>query len=1122
MHRNTMFFLIPFCFYISIQAQAPLYPTEAGIVDVTKAPYFADNSGALDVSLIVNQALEDFNDSHAIIYFPEGTYRVSNRIEWGNPPGCESGSTFTCHRYTIIAGAGESKSILKLDDNHPDYQDPINPKFMVITFASAAMSFENGVRNLTINVGSGNPGVNALGFEANNQGGIQNVTIKSEDGQGQIGLHMGIGDQAGPCLIRDLTVEGFDRGVYTFGNQNSIYFERLNLFNQNEYGFYNRQQSISIKDLYSESASPVIYNQSDGGSIITMINSIMIGQGDASNQIAFINNNLNPIFLRNVNVSGYNLALNQIRNGFSLEQLENGLIEEYTTRDPLRVCDNLQLSLNLPIKDTPPIVYEDTSNWVSITEFGAAIDNGFAGQGSSQDDTQAIINTFNSGASTILVPGPRAPFPQRFIAYDTIVIPATVKHIIGAKGLISGNVTFEIAPGNDTLIIEDFAQFQSINHFSGRTLILKNVSIREYSSLPNGGSGDVFIEDLVGGPWEFNFQNVWARQFNTEKDSINIINNGGNLWILGMKTEKKGTAIYSKNSAKTEVLGSLYYGNIPDEVIPKPIFVVEESSFSIAGFKELNYIDDTWDIKLREIRNGITNDFEIGNSVIQTDLFVAYVSTASNKAPFVDAGQDLKLVLPNQNIQLEANFNDDGLPNGNCFIDIIWNQIKGPSTMQIQNPDTKDPMLNFVESGSYAFEIKVTDGSLETKDTVNVFVFDQFTTTLDHDQDSLASGNGADANLRGWSNFLKNYGGTDSFGPRYYNQFPAKSIVRLDISAFDDNTFENVMLEFELATTNTGLIDDWEYNIFGLNDGDDGEDWVEGNLNGTESPNNEVNYDNAPGFSTSFGGEYDENITGSGGVDHSRVKYLGLIKTRKNIREKVYLNSDELRDFLNEDTNGEVTFLITRKTFALNTIVFASKEHASFAPPTLFFDFCSSNTMKYLDESSTGNFYGDNWINAYKTLDQLKNDPCFSNIDSLKIAEGTYKPNSIVRNDYLILNNNITLEGGFEKGGLSKNPILFPTYLSGEIGDENTSSDNLYHVVKIEAGNHDVHLIDLVIKDGNANGTGLDQFGGGVFCEGQLTLKDVVIEQNLAAGQGEAMYLSNDATVNIVNSTVIK
>jgi hypothetical protein len=48
---------------------------------------------------------------------------------------------------------------------------------MVITFASAAMSFENGVRNLTIHVGSGNPGVNALGFEANNQGGIQNVTI---------------------------------------------------------------------------------------------------------------------------------------------------------------------------------------------------------------------------------------------------------------------------------------------------------------------------------------------------------------------------------------------------------------------------------------------------------------------------------------------------------------------------------------------------------------------------------------------------------------------------------------------------------------------------------------------------------------------------------------------------------------------------------------------------------------------------------------------------------------------------------------------------------------------------------------------------------------------------------
>jgi hypothetical protein len=330
------------------------------------------------------------------------------------------------------------------------------------------------------------------------------------------------------------------------------------------------------------------------------------------------------------------------------------------------------------------------------------------------------------------------------------------------------------------------------------------------------------------------------------------------------------------------------------------------------------------------------------------------------------------------------------------------------------------------------------------------------------------------------------------------------------------------MFEFELAALNTGLIDDWEYNIFGLNDGDAGEDWVEGSLNGMESPNDEVNYDNAPGFSTTFGGDYDENIAGSAGVNHSRAKYLGLIKTRKNIREKVNLNTDELRDFLNEDTDGVVTFLITRKTFALNTVVFASKEHSNFAPPTLFLDFCSSNTLRFLDESATGNFYGDSWINAFKTLDQLKDNPCLTFIDTLKIAEGTYKPNSIDRNDYLNLGYNITIEGGYEKGGLSKNPILFSTIISGNIGDENTANDNLYHVIKIRAGDYNVQLIDLVIRDGNANGIGSNESGGGVFCEGQLTLKDVVIEQNQAAGQGSSIFLTNQAILNIMNASLIK
>ncbi|MEL6987143.1 MAG: glycosyl hydrolase family 28-related protein, partial [Bacteroidota bacterium] len=739
---TTALFILSF---LLSHSQALVYPTSANIVDVTKPPYNADNTGVVDASTAINQAMIDFNDSHAIIYLPEGIYRISNRVEWGSPPGCEAGSTFTCHRYTILAGAGEDKTIMKLDDNHPDYQDANNPNFMILTFSSAAMSFENAVRNLTINIGSGNPGTHALGFEANNQGGIQNVRIISEDGQGQIGLHTGVGDQAGPMLIRDLSVDGFDWGVYTFANQNSIYFERLTLLNQNEYGFYNKQQSIAIKDLYFEGECTAIYNHKDGGSIVTLINSELKGIGDATTKIGFLNNNRREIFLRNVLISGYNHALQQFQNGFSLEVLPNGLIDEYTTHPPDRICNTILKSLNLPIKDTPKINYEDTSNWVSVMDYGAQLDNGFQGKGSSQDDSQAFQDAFNSGAATILVPGPQAPFPIRFIAYDTITIPPTVKHIIGAKGIISSPVHFKIEEGTDTLIIEDFAQFQNIIHHSARPLILKNLGIRAYESLPNGGSGDVFIEDVVGGPYQFNFQNVWARQMNTEQGDTNIINNGGSLFIFGMKTEKKGTAVYSRNGAQTEVLGTLFYGTTPDNPTASPIFIVEDSDFSVAGFKELTYISDAWDIKVQETRNGETRNYTLDNSVIRSDLFVAYVSNDGvNLSPEADAGDDQIIIRPQDSTFLDAGFNDDGLPSGNCFATIFWDQLSGPSSLDIVNADTAYTQINFSESGRYVIELEVSDGLLKTKDTVTINVFDQFVTTLDHNQDGSPSGNGAD------------------------------------------------------------------------------------------------------------------------------------------------------------------------------------------------------------------------------------------------------------------------------------------------------------------------------------------------------------------------------------------
>lgn len=933
MYRFTTYLVLLWLSSVSLPlvAQPTLYPERAGVVDITEPPYSADNTGAEDAAAAINQALFDLNNTDAVIYFPAGTYRLSQPVEWQNPPGCgdaANGRTFTCRRQVVLSGAGQGRTTLLLEDNHPDFQDPAAPTCVIRTGASAAMSFRNSVRNLSIDTGSGNPGANGLCFMASNVGGVHDVTIRSGDGTGVRGLNLGQNEQNGPCYIDDVTVDGFDIGVYTFGNQNSQTFERITLRNQRRYGFFNQQQVVTVRRLDYEGSAPAVFNQGDGGSTFVLLESELRGTGTASDEIGFQNNNRRTVFLRDVTFSGWKLAYQEFQNGFDLGNLDNGTVGEYTSKAPDKLCDNTDRSLNLPVLPTPEIPYADTADWVSIEDFGARIDRGFGGEGSDQDDSQAFADALASGASTIVIPNPLRPFPERYIAYGTYTVPASVTRIIGGKGVVMGEWEFEIAPGPEPLVLEDFVRIPSIFHNSGRELIIKHSVVGTYRSLPDGGSGDLFIEDVVGGPWDFNFQTVYARQFNLERDSFNVTNNGGVLWAMGVKTERKGEIIRSVNGATTEVLGAFHYATSEEEAVPEPIYTVSESSFSAAGVKELTYINDAYDIKLRETRNGQTVELRNPDVELRSALLVAYVDDSQpSTPPTVVAADDQTVMLSQGTTTLSATVEDDGRPSGNCFAVTNWEQVEGPPTATIADTGARTTEVTFTEAGRYVYRLTADDGAAEASDELTIFVADLFTDTRDHDQDSIPSGNGADAFAQGSNNFRTNYGDRDIIAAKNFN-FPQKSIVRIDRSAFADRTVDAARFEVEIATTNSGLIEDWTYNVFGLNDGDPGEAWSE----------NAVTYENLPANAGDFGGAYDPEVPESGGIDHTQATFLGTFTTRRRRRESVGMSTDALSDFINADTDGQLSFLITRVDVAQNVIGFASKENVEFAPPRLYVD----------------------------------------------------------------------------------------------------------------------------------------------------------------------------------------
>ena len=78
---------------------------EDNIVDVTLAPYNADNSGETDVTTIIQKALDDVGQSGGgVVYLPAGTYKV-------NPGNTETALRIR-YNNTILRGAGTDSTFI--------------------------------------------------------------------------------------------------------------------------------------------------------------------------------------------------------------------------------------------------------------------------------------------------------------------------------------------------------------------------------------------------------------------------------------------------------------------------------------------------------------------------------------------------------------------------------------------------------------------------------------------------------------------------------------------------------------------------------------------------------------------------------------------------------------------------------------------------------------------------------------------------------------------------------------------------------------------------------------------------------------------------------------------------
>ena len=185
-------------------AENIVFPVNAGIIDVTAAPYNARGDGKTDDTRAIQQALRDYADQGVIIYLPNGTYLISKTLRWG-----------TNQKLTTLQGQSRAGTILRLQDACPGFTDPGQPAAMVWTGDMPAQRFRNQIRNCTWDTGRGNPGAIGVRFNASNCGCLRDVAVRSGDGTGIIGLDLSYTDDYGPFLVKNVSVAGFDTGIAT-------------------------------------------------------------------------------------------------------------------------------------------------------------------------------------------------------------------------------------------------------------------------------------------------------------------------------------------------------------------------------------------------------------------------------------------------------------------------------------------------------------------------------------------------------------------------------------------------------------------------------------------------------------------------------------------------------------------------------------------------------------------------------------------------------------------------------------------------------------------------------------------------------------------------------------------
>jgi hypothetical protein len=186
------------------------------------------------------------------------------------------------------------------------------------------------------------------------------------------------------------------------------------------------------------------------------------------------------------------------------------------------------------------------------------------------------------------------------------------------------------------------------------------------------------------------------------------------------------------------------------------------------------------------------------------------------------------------------------------------------------------------------------------------------------------------------------------------------------------------------------------------------------------------------------------------------------------------------------------------------------------------------SNVSHVNASATGNNSGTSWQNAYTSLWSAINNIC---TDTIKVAAGTYKPAVSNRDSSFLMMHGKVYLGGYPNTGnptdAERNPVLHPTILSGNIGNQNDSADNTRHVIYINNVDTAIIIDGFTIMHGQAEYYNtqqpfafLFQGGGLLSMSSRTTIRNCTFRNNYA-NSGGGLAISGPPRLHI-SKTIVK